>query len=358
MKEASTTIANLLQKAGYTTGAFGKWGLGFPGSTGDPMNQGFDTFYGYNCQRNAHNYYTTWLYDNSKQIELDGKTYAHDLIMNNAIEFIKNNKDNQFFCYIPVAIPHAAMHAPKDKHEEWKKKLPEFNSIIGRYAGPVVENPIAAFPAMVTHLDDQIGEIMSLLKELNIDENTIVIFTSDNGPHKEGGHNPDYWNSNGQFRGIKRDLYEGGIRVPMIARWPSKIKAGKVSGHTSAFWDVLPTACDIAGIESPNDIDGISFLPELTGKEQKEHDYLYWEFIEQGGKQAVLMGKWKAVRLKVQTDSNAPIELYNLEVDIKEENNIAEQYPDVVVKMVDIMLEAHTTSDVDKFKFSFEKNNY
>ncbi len=353
MKDNTVTVAGLLQKSGYTTGAFGKWGLGYPGSTGDPNNQGFDTFYGYNCQRTAHSYYPKWLYHNDKKIELDGKTYAHDLIMSKAMEFIKDNKDNPFFCYLPVTIPHASMHAPKDKHKEWKEKLPEFNAKIGKYSGPDVENPIAAFPAMVTHMDEQIGEIMKLLQELNIADNTIVIFTSDNGPHREGGHDPEFWNSNGSLRGIKRDLYEGGIRVPMIARWHGKIKAGQISNHISAFWDIMPTFCDIAEIETPKNIDGISFLPELFGNEQEKHEYLYWEFLEQGGKQAVLMENWKGVRLNVHKNNNAPIELYNLKADMAEQNNVAADYPEIINNISNIMMKEHVYSE--EFSFKYEK---
>jgi len=345
LEPCSITTTKLLKQADYITAMFGKWGLGYPGSTGDPMNQGFDEFFGYNCHRNAHTYYPMWLYHNREKIKLDGKTYAHDLIIDKAFEFIQTNKDRPFFCYMPVTIPHAAMHAPKDKHDKWRKKLPEFDAVIGRYSGPAVQNPIAAFPAMVTHLDEQVGALMKLLKDLDIDDNTLVIFTSDNGPHVEGGHNPEFWDSNGPLRGIKRDLYEGGIRVPMVARWPGKIKPGTISSHLSAFWDVMPTLAELAEIQAPQDIDGISFVPTLTGdnNKQKKHEYLYWEFHRQG-KQAVRKNNWKAIKLGVDKNPNAPLELYNLKEDISEQNNVADKYPEVVDEMDKIMKEAHVGS--------------
>ncbi|MCK4957883.1 MAG: arylsulfatase, partial [Planctomycetes bacterium] len=242
MKTGTVTIPGLLKQANYTTGMFGKWGLGSPGSTSDPANL-FDEFYGYNCQRQAHTYYPGHLWHNRRKVKLDGKTYSHDLIMDAAKKFIKANKNGPFFCYMPVTIPHAAMHAPNDRHDKYRKLFPEFEDKIGRYAGTNVQNPVAAFAAMVEHMDNGVGEILKTLKQLDIDKNTIVIFTSDNGPHNAGGHNPEFFNSNGSLRGHKRDLYEGGIRVPMVARWPGKIKANSQTDHISAFWDVMPTLC-------------------------------------------------------------------------------------------------------------------
>jgi len=204
---------------------------------------------------------------------------------------------------------------------------------------------------MVTRLDLHVGQILDKLKQLGLDRKTLVMFTSDNGPHGEGGANPKYFNSNGGLRGMKRDLYEGGIRVPMIARWPGRIKAGSGSEHISAFWDVMPTLAEIAGAEAPSNIDGISFVPTLLGRKgkQKEHDYLYWEFHERGGKQAVRKGKWKAIRLQVKRDPNGPIELYDLKKDPREKNNIASEHPDIVDKMAQVMKEAHVDSDVFVF---------
>jgi arylsulfatase A-like enzyme len=201
------------------------------------------------------------------------------------------------------------------------------------------------FAMMVKMLDDSVGQLMELLKESGVDENTVVFFSSDNGPHSEGGHDPDYFDDNGPLRGYKRDLYEGGIRVPMIARWPGKIEAGSETDHPSAFWDFLPTACDIAEIQTPGDVDGISFLPVMLGDQLPAHDHLYWEFAPQGGKQAVRMGRWKGVRVNVTENHDAPLELYDLQNDIGEKNNVADEHPDIVKKMLQIMREDRIESE-------------
>jgi arylsulfatase A len=348
MPVGTVTMPTLLRQAGYVSGMFGKWGLGYPGSVSDPMEY-FDEFYGYNCQGSAHGYYPDHLWHNRQKVELDGKTYSHDLILNAAKDFIRNNKNQPFFCYMPVTIPHASMHAPKDLHDKYRKKFPQFENKIGKYyKKPDVQNPIAAFAAMVEHLDNGIGEILAMLKELSIDENTIVMFSSDNGPHREGGHDPAFFNSNGPFRGIKRDLYEGGIRVPFIARWPGWIKAGQVSDHISGFQDVLPTCTELAGGQTPTGIDGISFLPTLIGQlaRQKQHPYLYWEWYD---KQAVRKSDWKAVRLNVAQNPDAPMELYDLSVDIGEAHDVAASHPAIVEEMREIMDAAHTESQVFPF---------
>ena len=360
------TIAEVLKEANYRTGAFGKWGLGYPGSEGDPNFQGFDQFYGYNCQRVAHNYYPTHLWNNQKKEKLRGndgtttKTYAPELIHQKALSFLEENKESPFFMFYPSVIPHAELVAPVEYMTRYRGLfLPEKKFIrkkggynVGRY-NPQEESH-AAFAAMINVLDDQVGEIIDKIHELGIAENTLILFTSDNGPHLEGGADPDYFNSNGPLRGYKRDLYEGGIRVPMIAYWPSKIQPGSTTDHPSAFWDFFPTAIEIAGLNKNwADIDGISFLPTLTGKEQKAHPYLYWEFLKKGGRQAVRMDQWKAVRLNMSNDPNAPIELYRLTDDIGEENNIAEQYPEMVKIMDSLMSNAHEYSEI--FPFAHEK---
>jgi len=346
----TVTLGSQLQKAGYVTGMFGKWGLGSPGSDGDPMNQGFDTFYGYNCQRHAHRYDVEYLWHNDKKVDVSTSDYSHDLIAHQALSFIRDHKDEPFFCYVPITIPHAAMQVPEDDATPFREKWPEFEEEIGRYAGSEVLNPVARFAGMVTRMDRTVGQVLDLLNELGLDEDTLVIFTSDNGPHQEGGHQPEFFNSNGPLRGIKRDLYEGGIRVPMVARWPGTIAPGRESDHQSAFWDVLPTLGDVAGFETPDTIDGISFLPTLLGKQddQVKHDYLYWEFHERGGKQAVRRGNWKAVRLNVSKNPNNPIELYNLNNDIGEVNNVAEAHPGIVADMTRLMNESHTESTTFK----------
>jgi len=346
MPADTVTIAQLLKDAGYATGAFGKWGLGYPGSESDPNKMGFDVFYGYNCQRNAHNYYPSFLFHNDEKVPLDGKTYTPPLITEQALKFIRENKDRPFFCYVPVTIPHAAMHCPAELHDKFRQKFPQFEDKIGKYAGPKVKNPIAAFAGMVTLMDEHVGRIVELLKELKIEDNTVVMFTSDNGPHLEGGHDPRFFDSNGPLTGFKRDLTEGGIRAPLIAWWPGKIKAGTTSDHVSAHWDVLPTLCELAEIEPPTGIDGISYAPTLFGQSdrQAQHDYLYWEFYPRAGKRAVRMGKWKALQHRVGKQDQSPLRLFDLSKDIAEQHDVAQQYPEIVAKMRKVMREAHTPS--------------
>jgi arylsulfatase A-like enzyme len=362
------TLAEVMKKAGYTTGAFGKWGLGFPGSEGDPISQGFDEFYGYNCQRLGHHYYPDHLWSNKDSIVLKGnaglskKEYAPSLIHDKTLQFIEKNKSKPFFLYVASIIPHAELAAPESLMKKYHNKfLPEkkFKGVDdgpkyrkGSYASQNESH--AAFAAMVDLLDEQVGEIMAKVTELGIADNTIIIFTSDNGPHKEGGADPRYFNSNGALRGTKRDLYEGGIRVPMIAKWPGKIKPGSKSDHVSAFWDVFPTFASITGVEVPDNIDGISFLPELLGdhKHQEDHAYLYWEFHEKGGRQAIRMGDWKAVKYNVLKTPNKPMMLFNLSNDIGEQNNVAMQHPEVVKQIESLFKKARTSSDV--FTFSQE----
>lgn len=340
------TMAEFLKDAGYVTGAFGKWGLGYPESEGDPMNQGFDHFFGYNCQRYAHRYYPEYLWENEEKYYLDGnnwsqtQTYAPDVIQEKTIEFIKKNKAQRFFAYVPMVIPHAELIVPEDEvYAKYLGMYPE-KPYVGRPGadyGPEMEismycsqeMPHATFAAMVHRIDLYVGEILATLKELGIAENTIVMFTSDNGPHQEGGADPAFFGSSGGLRGVKRDLYEGGVRVPFIVSWPGTVEAGRTSDHISAFWDVLPTVADLTGIQL-EESDGISFLPELLGNEQASHELLYWEFHEQGGKQALLKDEWKAVRLRVGKDPHGPLELYNLRDDPSEENNVAAEHPELV----------------------------
>lgn len=344
LEAEAVTVAEGLRRAGYVTGGFGKWGLGPVGSEGDPNRQGFDEWFGYNCQRQAHSYYPDHLWHNDRKVVLEGnrdggqQTYSQDLIAEEALAFIRRHKDRPFFCYVPFTIPHAAMQVPEDSLARFRGKWPEPPVTGGHYARQ--EAPRAAFAAMVTRMDADVGRILDLLADLGIDENTLVMFTSDNGPHKEGGHDPDFFDSNGPLRGYKRDLYEGGIRVPFVARWPGHIQPGRVTDHLAAFWDFLPTAWELAGLEPPEDIDGISYVPTLLGGEQRPHEYLYWEFHEQGRKQAVRMGDWKAVYL-VAADR---FELYNLAEDLAETRNVAEQHPQIANRMRRIMRQAHRPS--------------
>lgn len=343
------TMPRLLKKAGYTTGAFGKWGLGAPGSTSDPTEH-FDRFYGYNCQRQAHTYYPEHLWNDREKIPLNDGVYAHDPIMDESLKFVRNHKDEPFFLFLPITIPHAAMQVPEEYAAPFRKKFPQFEDKIGKYAGTQVQNPIAAFAGMMVKLDDGIGQLLDLLDELGIDDNTLILFTSDNGPHKEGGHDPDFFDSNGPLKGYKRDLYEGGIRVPLLARWPGTIEAGQTSDLISAHWDMLPTFCELAGAETPDNIDGISIVAEMTGKgDQVQHDYLYWEFYERGGRKAARFGNWKAVQMDINKNPNAPIEIYDMTKDIGEENNLAAAKSDLVTRAKEIFKDAHTPSPLWSF---------
>ncbi len=344
-----TTVPRLLRNVGYVTGAFGKWGLGAPGSPSDPTEH-FDVFFGYNCQRQAHTYYPTHLWDNDRRVELDGKTYSATMIGDAALDFIRDNKDKPFFAFLPTTIPHAAMHAPESYVAPFRKKFPQFETKIGKYRGPQVKNPVAAFAGMMTLLDEQVGQILDLLEELQIDENTLVMLSSDNGPHKEGGHDPEFFDSNGPLQGHKRDLYEGGIRAPLLARWPGKIKPGSTSDHVSAHWDMLPTFCELAGTKRLTGIDGISMVNELLGRgNQPQHTYLYWEFYERGGKRAVRFGDWKAVQLGLNQNRQAAIELYHLPSDIGEQKNVAAEHPKLVEKAAQYFEDAHTPSEFWSF---------
>ncbi|MCA9071326.1 MAG: arylsulfatase, partial [Planctomycetaceae bacterium] len=352
MPPETVTLPELLKKAGYTTGAFGKWGLGAPGSEGDPVKQGFDEFYGYNCQREAHTYYPNHLWHNTEKVQLDGKTYSHNLIMNQALDFIRNNQKGPFFCYLPITIPHAAMHSPEKYVAPFRKKFSEFEDKVGKYRGPNTKNPVAAFAGMMTHVDEDVGRLLDLLQELQIDENTLVLFTSDNGPHVEGGHDPQFFNSNGPFRGFKRDLYEGGIRTVLLARWPGKISPESTTDLMSAHWDILPTCCELAGVMPPKSIDGYSMVPTLRGrpKDQKQHEFLYWEFHERGGKRAVRFGEWKAVQLNLQKNADGPIELYQLDQDPGEKDNLMKVHAGLLFAVEEkarkLFREAHTPSKV------------
>lgn len=354
------TLAEMLKEAGYVTGAFGKWGLGYPGSEGDPLNQGFDFFYGYNCQRYAHRYYPEYLWENDKRVYLEGndwtqtQTYAPDLIHEKTLEFIQKNKDRPFFAFVPIVLPHAELIVPDDEiYDRFKGSFPEeaYLGPPGADYGPEMQipgycsqaYPRATFAAMIQRIDHYVGEIVSTLKEEGISEKTVVMFTSDNGPHVEGGASPVFFNSGGGLRGVKRDLYEGGIRVPFIVSWPGTIPEGKTSGHISAFWDVLPTISDLAGLNPPSN-DGISFLPTLTGGEQAKHSFLYWEFHEQGGKQAILKENWKAVRLGVRDKPEGRVELYHLETDPGEAKDVAGDFPDLADELEKLMGEAHVPS--------------
>ena len=345
IKADTVTVAGILKDAGYTTGAFGKWGLGLVGTTGDPNKQGFDHFYGYICQRQAHTYYPNHLWRDGEvewiEANKDGKdqVYSHDLIAQEALKFIRSNKDRPFFLYVPFTIPHVALQVPEDSLAEYRGKWPDppYKGDKGYFPHP---NPRACYAAMVTRMDKDVGRIMSLLKDLALDDNTLVIFTSDNGPTFNGGSDSAFFESAKPLRGLKASVYEGGIRVPYIARWPGRIKAAGTSNHISAFWDFLPTCCELIGEDPPQDIDGISMLPTLFGRDQNQqkHEYMYWELR---GQQAIRMGKWKALRLK----PGRKIELYDLDSDISESKDLADEHPEIVAKMAEIFRAGRTKSE-------------
>ena len=334
LRPEDTSVAEVLKQAGYTTGIVGKWGLGEPGSTGIPNKKGFDYWFGYLNQTHAHNYYPDYLWKNEEQYPLRQGEYSHDLFTREALDFVRRAREKPFFLYLAYTIPHAnnELFRKTGNGQEVPSDAP--------YSNENWSQPHKNFAAMITRMDGDVGKLMALLKELGLDRNTVVFFSSDNGPHKEGGNDPEFFDSNGPLRGIKRDLYEGGIRVPMIARWPGRIKAGATSNQVWAFWDFLPTAAEIVGAKSPPGLDGISMLPALLGRGQKNHEFLYWEFHEGGFKQAVRMGDWKAVRL----GPGKPLELYDLRTDIGEKNNVTDKHPDVGAKIEQILKAARTES--------------
>jgi arylsulfatase A-like enzyme len=362
---SEVTIAELLKSQDYATGAFGKWGLGFVGTEGDPNKQGFDLFYGYNCQREAHNFYPDHLWRNEQRVTLEGndrgltgKHYSHDLIEAEALQFIRANQNKPFFLYVPFTIPHVALQVPDDSLAEYVGKWddPAYDGSRGYLPHP---HPRAAYAAMITRMDRSVGRIMSLLKELGLDENTIVMFSSDNGgafgtvtenfeflPGRAAGTDYVFFGSTGKFRAFKGSVYEGGIRVPFIARWPGKIKAGTVTDLPAVFYDVLPTLCELVGLKPPKNTDGLSILPTLLGSgRQKKHEFLFWDFTGYGGQQAVRLGNWKGLRRNLHI-GNTKIELYDLGNDTGEQHDVADRYPEIVRRIDVIMQREHKQSEV------------
>lgn len=366
LPEGTFTLGHLFKNAGYVTGAIGKWGLGGPANSGEPNRQGFDHWYGYLCQRVAHNYYPTHLWRNGERDVLEGneyyfphqrlpdeanprdpasyeaykgQVYAPDVMAEEALSFIRNHAREPFFLYLPFTIPHAALQVPDDSLAEYSGSFQDEPYLGERGYLPHPE-PRAAYAAMVTRMDRDIGRILDLLEELGLAEDTLVIFTSDNGPTFNGGTDSEYFDSAAGLRGLKTELYEGGIRVPMVARWPGRIPAGATSDLPSAFWDFMPTFADLLGQPLPGPTDGVSLLPTLRGGEGKQrHGYLYWEFQ---GMQAVRAGSWKAYRLAGTGD----FELYDLDQDRSETNNVAGENPEVVARIAKIMESARTESEL------------
>src|ERR1051326_3465170 len=364
LRAEDVTIAELLKAAGYHTGLLGKWGLGSEHSSGLPHLKGFDEFAGYLDQVHAHDYYTPYLMRHDPRTGFDGQQplyenlagkkglYTHDMFATAALNFVrinkpdKTNKYHPFFLYLAYTIPHA-------NNEEGARsgngmQLPS-DAPYSSQPWPQTEKNKAA---MITRLDSDVGKLMDKLKELKIDDDTVIFFSSDNGPHKEGGVDPKFFQSSGPFRGFKRDLYEGGIRVPLIVRWPAQVRPSQVTDRVCAFWDFLPTAAEIAGAKPPEKIDGISLFPTLLGQTQtNQHDFLYWEFHERGFQQAVRMGDWKAVRPQV----GEPLELYNLKTDLGEKQNVASQNPEIIAKIETYLKTARTESPRWPIKKPVEK---
>ena len=363
LPDSTFTLAELFKSHNYKTGIFGKWGLGGIESEGSPLNQGFDEFFGYINQRLAHHYYPDYLWDNNQKVTLtenqglEKGTYAPSLIHQKALEFLEQNKEKPFFLFYPSIIPHAELFAPKEYMDQFIGKYPETKSFKGVDEGEKYkkggygsqEHPRAAYAAMVTLLDDQVGELVKKVKDLGLEDNTIFVFTSDNGPHLEGGNDPEFFNSNGKLRGHKRDLFEAGIRVPMIVKWPKQIQPNTKTEHISAFWDVLPTMADLLNIELQTSTNGISFLPTLKSnpKEQIQHEYLYWEFHEKNAKQAIRKNEWKLVVTQLQ--QNPKYHLFNLKEDPSETVNLAETNPEKTAELKKLMVSARTTSPDFKF---------
>ncbi|MCP4452105.1 MAG: sulfatase-like hydrolase/transferase, partial [Planctomycetes bacterium] len=346
LKPGEVTLAHLAKQAGYQTACIGKWGLGSRHSTGDPGKAGFDHFFGYYDQRDAHYFYIDWLWRNGDPVELKdnprlNNQYSHDLLFNESVQWLKAHKDNPFFLYLSFTIPHAELRVPEASMAQYEgiKERKPWGNIKADYRIEreqwglynACKKPHQTFAGMVSHLDRDIGRLMDLLKELNLDQNTLVLFTSDNGPHNEGGADPAFFKSAGVLRGGKRSLHEGGIRVPFIARQPGQIEAGSVSDHASAFWDIMPTLCDLISVDAPQDTDGISLIPTLyQNAPQTKHDYLYWQYA---GNQAVRCGPWKLV-------GNNNAQLYNLETDLSEKTNLASQHPDLVNELKQLYKDA------------------
>ena len=359
LRDEDVTLAEIARQADYQTVLIGKWGLGEINEPGFPLEQGFDQFFGYLNQVHAHNYYPEFLWRNRDSVRLGNVVqrsekpyssfvggyatkkvdYSHDLFMEEALAFVEQNQQDRFFLCLTLTIPHANNEAGRQGMEVSQANTAHYQQYANK-DWPEVQKKGAA---MISHLDSDMGRLLRALQEYGIDENTLVLFTSDNGPHQEGGYDPAFFDANGPLRGIKRALYEGGIRVPLIARWPGHVPAGTTSNHISYFGDMMATFADLMDVPAPDSLQSISMVPTLLGNpdEQRPHNYLYWEFYEQGSRQAVRMGNWKGIRQPMFT---GPMELYNLETDLGEENNVAEENTEVVAEMERMMERAHQPS--------------
>lgn len=370
------TIGRMLQQSGYKTACIGKWGLGMANTSGNPNVQGFDYFYGYLDQKQAHNYYPTHLWENGKWAPLNnpvinvhqrltpetateeafayfrGKDYAIDKMAEKALSFVRENKSQPFFLYLPFTTPHVSLQAPEAAVKEYIGQFDD-KPYLGQQSYASTPYPRATYAAMITYMDKQVGALMQLLKDLKIDDNTIVLFSSDNGATFNGGVEAGYFKSVANLRGLKMDVYEGGIREPMLARWPKKIAAGQVTDLVSVQYDVMATLAELVGFAQPIDTDGISFLPTLLGQKEKQRkrDYIYWEYPEKGGQLAIRMGNWKAVKTNVRKNRKGSWELYDLKKDESETTNVATQHPDLLRQFDAILLREHVPSHLKEWEF-------
>jgi arylsulfatase len=350
---SEVTVAELLHTKGYATAAVGKWGLGMVGTSGDPNRQGFDLFYGFVCQTHAHNHYPKFLYRNDQKETLPGndgshagQTYAQDKFTEEALRFIREPRDGPFFLYLPFTIPHLGIQVPEESLAQYTGKFSETSYTHKGYNKH--PTPRAGYAAMISHMDAAIGKIVDAIEERGLAENTLILFTSDNGPaySRLGGTDSDFFKSAGPLRGRKGSVYEGGIRVPLVARWTGRIAAGRETDQVAAFWDMLPTLCEIAKAETPQNLDGISITSTLYGKpDQQQHEYLYWEFPAYGVQQAVRAGNWKALRHGDDL-ANQAFELYDLSSDIAEQHDVAADHPEIVKRLAGYAAAAHTRSNV------------
>jgi arylsulfatase A len=353
LRPEDVTVAMALRDAGYRTAVIGKWGLGRPGTDGQPDKKGFEYSFGFLDHRHAHRQFTDHLYRNAERVSTDvNHDYANDLFSKEASEFIAKADARPFFLYLNYTVPHAELRVPEDSLAAVKDHFPETPFVNAaadaRLTGPddvslgyrSQPTPKAAFVAMIQRMDRDIGRLADVIKDRGLDRQTLFMFISDNGPHQEGGGDPVFFKSSGDLRGIKRDLYEGGIRVPMIAKWPGTIPQGRTNNHVWAHWDMFPTLAELAGAKAPAGLDGISMTRALRGQPQPTHDFLYWEFHERGFQQAVRMGPWKAVRLQ----KGGPLELYNLDRDPGERENVAAANPEVVKEIEAYLATARTDS--------------
>lgn len=380
MPSNTQTLAKLLKTAGYHTGMIGKWGLGAPHTESIPTKMGFDYFLGFNCQRQAHTYYPVHLYENENRIYLNNDTiaphtslveganplspqsyanfhlndYAPDIMFDGMMGFIDKNKERPFFFYWASPIPHLPLQAPKAWVDYYVKKFGEEDPYLGDKGYFPNRYPNATYAAMISYLDERVGQLVEKLKEEGIYENTVIVFTSDNGPSYASGVDAEFFNSAAPFKNdygfTKGFVHEGGIRVPMIVNWPKKMTQASSSDHISSFIDMMPTLCSLAQVDTPEAVDGISLLPTLLNQEEQlQHEYLYWEFPGYNGQQAIRWGDWKGIRKNIQ-NGNLDIELYDLQNDLREETNVASKYPEIITKMEEMMKESHIPAQIDRFK--------